>query len=193
MLRQTEKLEALTATECMALAAILFHGVAVAAAARSDALTRLDRLSQLSRQIPADCNMANEEHKLRWFAKNREALSVRAAHKVIVPEEEFRERDVLDRLEKDVADWLKEDRSLPFRAYEDSVAARRREDWERRSLEILDRVEEAYRVLEQCPQGRSALLYLTTDLGGDPATGELMEKHPSPAWMRYNQELLSEV
>ena len=193
MLRQPEKLEMLTATECMALAAILFHGISTASAARSDALSRLDRLSQLSAQIPADCDMGNEEQKLHWFAKNREALSVRAAHKVIAPEEEFRERDVLDRLEKDVSDWLKADRSLPFRDYEDGVITLRREGWERRSLEILDRVEEAYRVLEQCPQGRSSLLYLTTDLGGDPASGELLEKHPSPTWMRYNQELLTEI
>ena len=193
MLRQPEKLEALTATECMALAAILFHGIASDAAARSDALSRLARLEQLCRQIPGDCDMGNEEQKLSWFARSREALSVRAAHKVIAPEEEFRERDVLNRLEKDVSDWLKADRSVPFRSYEEDLTARRREDWERRSLEILDRVEEAYRVLEQCPQGRSALLYLTTDLGGDPAAGELMEAHPSPTWMRYNQDLITEI
>ena len=193
MKRRSERLSGLTATECMALAAILFHSIQSGAAARADALSRLARLEELVRLIPADCDMSNEEQKLRWFRQNRDALSVRAAHKVIPPEEEFRERDVLSRLEKDVADWLKEDRSSLFPEYERAVIQRRRNEWEQRSGDILGQVEDAYAVLELCPQGRSALLYLTTDLGGDPSVGELLEAHPCETWMRYNQELLAEV
>jgi len=193
LLRQPERLGALTATECMALAAILFHGVQSGAAARADALSRLGRMEELVKLIPADWDMADEEKKLAWFRQNREALSVRAAHRVIAPEEEFRERDVLSRLEKDVAGWLKADRALPFREHEARLAGERRSRWEERAGELIGRVEEAYRILELCPQGRSALLYLTTDLGGDPNAGELLEKHPCPVWLRYSRELLSEV
>ncbi len=58
---------------------------------------------------------------------------------------------------------------------------------------LLAEIEEAYRVLEACPQGRSALLYLTTDLGGEESTAELLRRHASPVWLRWCRELLGEL
>ena len=52
--------------------------------------------------------------------------------------------------------------------------------------------EKAYAALEGCPQGRSAVLYLTGDLAGDPAASALLKAHTCDVWLKYCRELLRE-
>ena len=49
--------------------------------------------------------------------------------------------------------------------------------------------DEAYRVLELCPNGRSALLYLTNDLAASASCAELLAAHPSAAYEAYLREI----
>ena len=53
-------------------------------------------------------------------------------------------------------------------------------------------MERADAALEACPQGRSAVLYLTGDLAGDEAASALLKAHPCETWLRYCRELLAE-
>ena len=42
-------------------------------------------------------------------------------------------------------------------------------------------------MLERCPQGRSALLYLTSDLAASKPCAELLEAHPSVTFDQYRK------
>ncbi|MBR6114651.1 MAG: AAA family ATPase [Oscillospiraceae bacterium] len=187
-----EELREFTATQCLAAAAMLFHGIETAAGDWAGALSRLDSLAAQIRLLPPDLDFADEERKSEFFRSRRQTLDVRVQHDVIKPEEELRERWVLDTLERSAAEWIKGDRSAPFtdHAAEQIAGERARLDAQARS--ILSQIEAAYAVLEQCPRGRSAALYLTTDLSGCEATAALLKDRPCEAWLRYCRELLKE-
>ncbi len=112
LVEQPERLAACSATECLAIASLLFHGIQSRARQRNAALEK-------------------------------------------IPEEQRNEETSAESLIKEI--------------------------------------EEVYQVLEACPQGRSALLYLTTDLGKDEATSDLLRQHPSPSWLRWCRELLGDL
>ena len=192
LLAAPERLEALTATECLAAAAILFHGIQAKAALRAKELDRISRVEQLLTLAGGDQVFAVEEQRLAFFRQKRETLDIRAEHKVIKPEEEFCAREALDILEQDVSRWLKTDRALSFPTWEEEVLARRKEELLAGDGEIIAAVEDAYRVLERCPQGRGAMLYLTTDLGSDDHTAALLKERECAVWLRCCRELLAE-
>ena len=185
-----DRLAGCTATECLAIAAMLFHGIQIHARERAEALAGLRRGRDLLGLCPAD--MADEHAAREFFRKKREALQIRADHGTVRPEEERRERQVLARLESEAALWLREDRSEPFAAWEGRRLETEIAGQEALADSILREIEEAYATLELCPQSRSSLLYLTTDLGGDKATEAFLKEHPAPAWLRYGQELLAQ-
>ena len=190
LLARADMLTDRTATECLAIAAILFHGIQSKARELGLQQKRLARLRELAALIPPDCDLGDEAGKNAYFAQRREALRVRVEHAVIKPDEELRERWAIDRLEHDAARWLKEARTVPFREYEDGRMEETLRQTEAAAQKILTEIETAYQVLESCPQGRSALLYLTTDLSGDPDTSSLLANHDAPAWLRWGRELL---
>ncbi len=70
LLSRPEELAALNATECLAAAAILFHGIRSGAAERSEALDALDRLEELCRAGEA-LDFADEAARLDFFAQRR--------------------------------------------------------------------------------------------------------------------------
>ena len=82
--------------------------------------------------------------------------------------------------------------AVPFPGWEAELLARRKEELLSGDGEIISAIEDAYRVLERCPQGRSAMLYLTTDLGSDAACAALLKERECPVWLRCCRELLSE-
>ena len=192
LLAAPERLEALNATECLAAAAILFHGIQAAAARRAGELDLLSRLEELISLSGGDTDFSLEDRRLDFFRQKRETLDIRAEHGVIKPEEEFAAREALDKLERDAAAWLKTDRAVPFPGWEAELLARRKEELLSGDGEIISAIEDAYRVLERCPQGRSAMLYLTTDLGSDAACAALLKERECPVWLRCCRELLSE-
>ena len=187
-----EKLSAFTATECLAAAAMLFNPIRSSARDRAEELRILARREELARLPGMGEDFAEEGKRDEFFRARRKALDTRAEHDAIKPDEEHRERLVLDTLELDSADWIKTGRSVSFSDYvlERIVAERSRLDAQ--ADRILDDIREAYRVLELCPRGRSALLYLTTDLGSDEALSELLRERESEPWIRYSRELLKE-
>ncbi len=187
-----ERLASFTATECLAAAAMLFNPIRAAARERAEAQRILDRRAEHLRLLGKDCDFADEAKKDEFFRSRRKALDVRAEHNVIKPDEEMRERRVLDTLEHDVSDWLKSDRSELFSAFERARIDEERLRLDAESDRILGEIGDAYRVLELCPRGRSALLYLTTDLGGDDALGQLLQQYECEPWLHYSRELLQE-
>ena len=191
LLSKPEELAALNATECLAAAAILFHGIQAGAAERSEALDKLDRLEELCR-AGEEPDFTDEAARLAFFAQRRQALDVKAEHEVIKPREEFLSRGALDELEREAALWLRSDRHTPFVLWEQGRITLRRDAAEERSLAVLRAIEKAYAALEGCPQGRSAVLYLTGDLAGDPAASALLKAHTCDVWLKYCRELLRE-
>ena len=191
LLSQPEKLEKCGSAECLAIAAIFFHGIQAKAARRSAALLRLKRLEELTRQLPAEGDLAEAAVREAFFAKRRQSMEILISLGQMQPGDEFREKSVLDELERDMLGWLTGERALPFPAYETARIAALREEQELATQSVLEDIDRAYAVLEKCPQGRSALLYLTGDLGGEAATEELLRDHSSPVWLRWCRELLS--
>ena len=192
LLGDREQLAAFTPTQCLAAAAMLFHTIQTEARERADVLARLGRLSEQLRLLPADVDFADDAQKDEFFRSRRRALSVRVEHDVIKPDEELRERWVLDTLERAAADWVKSGMGEPFAEYETARVDAELARLEAMSREILGSIDEAYAVLEACPRGRSAALYLTTDLGGEPATEALLREYECEPWLRYCKELLKE-
>ena len=47
----------------------------------------------------------------------------------------------------------------------------------------------AYRVLDMCPQGRSATLYLTNDLAASVPCAAMLQQFPSAAYEKYKREI----
>ncbi|MBQ6468675.1 MAG: AAA family ATPase [Lachnospiraceae bacterium] len=197
-----ERLAVLSQTECLAVAAILFHSIQLDARERSAVLSRLRRLEELAGMIPSSCSFAAEQDRNEFFSRKRNALDIRVKHGIVKPDEEFFEKAVLTRLENDAVAWAKERRlagngpdpssGIPFRDYESGRIAAERSETEKHSLDLTARVEEAYRILEQCPQGAGALMYLTTDLSGDPDTAALLTGREIPVYLKYCAELLSQ-
>ena len=149
---------------------------------------RLEELCRAGERL----DFTDEADRLDFFAQRRQALDVKAAHEVIKPREEFLSRAALDALEREAAAWLRTDRQRPFVSWERDALARRREETENAAEAVLAEIERAYTALEGCPQGRSAVLYLTSDLAGDEAASALLKAHPSEIWLKYGRELLSE-
>lgn len=186
-----ERLERCSASQCMAMAAILFQGIRSRSRRRYEALSALRRREELVRLIPPECDMAREADRAAFFAKRRQGVDVLVGLGQMKPEAEFAERRALDELERRVLLWHKGERALSFPAWELAAAEADRAAAEADSESILRDVEEAYRVLEACPQGRSAVLFFTTDLGSDPAAEDLLRSHECPVWLRHCRELLS--
>jgi len=85
----SERLAECTAAECLAIAAILFHGIRSGAQERSDALLRLGRLEELTRLIPSGCDFAREENRSGFFASRRRAAQTMQSLGQLKPEEEL--------------------------------------------------------------------------------------------------------
>lgn len=177
-----------SATECLAIAAMLFHPIEIGANRLAEAKRRLQRREELAAMMPGDCS---EDGVRAFFDQKREAVAIKVAHDVMKPEEEFRERSVLAELETDVVAWrkLSVGKRVAFSKFEQA-----RLDEARKSLGIecdqtSGEVEAAYRALEACPQGRSARLYLTSDLAASDACAAVLREYPSASFEKYRGEI----
>ena len=188
---QPSALSARTSTECLAIAAMLFHPIEFQAQRLAEAEKRLARRTELAAMMPGDGASGMEEGVRTFFEQKREALGIKVAHGVVKPEEEYRERWVLAALEEDAVAWLKlpRDGRAGFSAFAGARVEAARENLARDCGALSGDVEAAYRVLEQCPQGRSALLYLTSDLAASKPCADLLTAHPSAAFERYIKEI----
>ena len=189
-----ERLAALSKTECLALAAILFHSVQLEARKRSADLALLARIKELAGLIPAGCDFASEEDRNRFFAEKKKALEVRVSHGLVKPEDEFLERRALTRLEDDAGAWFRSEVPScgePFLSFENAVLSRESAGIEENAAVTLRKIEEAYRILQQCPQGQSSLLYFTTDLSGDPDTSSLLTGRDLKVYLDFCAEILA--
>ena len=138
--------------------------------------------------MPSDTRFAVEEEARRFFDEKRRAIEIKVAHGVMKPGEEFRERNVLERLEEDANAW----RASATGCFSDFERARIGEAMvirEEAAGKIVRQVETAYQVLEKCLQGRSALLYLTNDLAASEPCAALLKAQPSEAFDRYQAQL----
>ena len=180
-----------TSTECLAIAAMLFHPIEFRAQRLAEAEKRLTRRAELAAMMPGDGEFGVEEGARAFFERKREALAIKVAHGVAKPEEEYRERSVLAALEEDAVAWLKLPREgrIVFSAFERARIEEARGDMARDCETLSGHVKAAYQVLEQCPQGRSALLYLTSDLAASKPCADLLAAHPSDAYERYKKEI----
>ena len=187
-----ERLAALSQTECLAVAAILFHDVQIEAQKRSRELADLTRLAELVGLIPGNCDFAVERQRNEFFEGKRKALAVKAGHGLMKPDEEFREKYVLNRMEQDAIAWLKTSSGRVaasegelFSVHENRVISAQREQFGESAAGIVSKIGTAYDVLSKCPQGEGALMYFTTDLSGDPDTSALLAENPLPIYLEW--------
>ncbi len=191
LLDDPEAMAAWPSTQCLAVAAMLFHEIELPAKALSESAKRLARRAELAALMPGDRAFALEEAVRAFFEQKRGAMAIKVAHDVMKPEEEFREKSVLAALEADVAEW----RKLPgdarggFSEFEGARVEGARTDCFEAGERLSRRVEDAYQALERCPQGRSAILYLTSDLVASKPCAELLSKHPSARFEGYRREV----
>ncbi len=185
------KLAACASTECLAIAAMLFHTIEREATRLSEWRQRLARRRELVALLPPDDAFAVEENARAFFDQKRKALEIKVAHKAMKRDEEFRETAALTRLEADAVEWRKlpEGERGGFSAFAcariEAETAAHAGDAERAASAIA----EAYRVLELCPQGRSARLYLTSDLAASAPCAELLAAFPSEAFEATRREI----
>ena len=191
LLDDPEAMAAWPSTRCLAVAAMLFHEIEVPARALSESAKRLARRAELAEMMPGDGAFASEEAVRAFFEQKRGAMAIKVAHDVMKPEEEFRERSVLAVLEADAVQWRKlpgEDR-VGFSEYESARLGAERTACHEAGEGLSHRVEAAYQALELCPEGRSAILYLTSDLAASKPCAELLSKHPSARFEGYRREI----
>ena len=183
-----EALASWSSTQCLAAAAMLFHPIQIEARRLAEAGRRLERRAELAALMPRDFS---EDSVRAFFDQKREAVAIKHAHDVMMPEDELRERSVLAKLEADVVAW----RKLPTEGRDAfSMFEQERMEGERACLRIeckkvAGRIEAAYRTLEVCPQGRSARLYLTSDLAASEACAALLAEYSSTSFERYRSQI----
>jgi hypothetical protein len=183
-----EALASWSSTQCLAAAAMLFHPIQIEARRLAEAGRRLERRAELAALMPRDFS---EDSVRAFFDQKREAVAIKHAHDVMMPEDELRERSVLEKLEADVVAW----RKLPTEGRDAfSMFEQERLEGERACLRIeckkvASRIEAAYRALEVCPQGRSARLYLTSDLAASEACAALLAEYSSTSFERYRSQI----
>ncbi len=183
-----EALASWSSTQCLAAAAMLFHPIQMEARRLAEAGRRLERRAELAALMPRDFS---EDSVRAFFDQKREAVAIKHAHDVMMPEDELRERSVLAKLEADVVAWRK---LLTEGRYAFSMFEQERLEGERACLRIeckkvAGRIEAAYRALEVCPQGRSARLYLTSDLAASEACAALLAEYSSTSFERYRSQI----
>ena len=183
-----EALASWSSTQCLAAAAMLLHPIQIEAKRLAEAGRRLERRAELAALMPRDFS---EDSVRAFFDQKREAVAIKHAHDVMMPEDELRERSVLAKLEADVVAW----RKLPTEGRDAfSMFEQERMEGERACLrieckEVAGRIEAAYRALEVCPQGRSARLYLTSDLAASEACAALLAEYSSTSFERYRSQI----
>ena len=141
--------------------------------------------------MPGDDVFASEDAIRAFFDRKREAVAIKVGHDVMKPDEEFREKSVLAALESDIAAWRKlpKETRVGFFDYEKKRIEAEESACNNVCGKAARAVEAAYAALEACPQGRSALLYLTSDLAASKPCAELLEAHPSVMFDQYRKEI----
>jgi hypothetical protein len=183
-----EALASWSSTQCLAAAAMLFHPIQIEARRLAEAGRRLERRAELAALMPRDFS---EDSVRAFFDQKREAVAIKHAHDVMMPEDELRERSVLEKLEADVVAW----RKLPaeeqdgFYMFEQERVKGERACLRIECEKVAGRIEAAYRALEVCPQGRSARLYLTSDLAASEACAALLAEYSSTSFERYRSQI----
>ena len=191
LLADPNRLAACASTECLAIAAMLFHTIEGEAARLDEERLRLTRRRELLSLLPDDARFAVEADARAFFDEKRRAVEIKVSHGVMKPAEEYRETAVLDALEADANRW----RALPpgdrpgFSAHERALIDAAETDRVASARAVSEAVATAYRVLDMCPQGRSATLYLTNDLAASAPCAALLEQFPSAAFEKYKQEI----
>jgi len=191
MLMEPAVLAALSSTECLAVAAMLFHPIEVEAGRLYEIQRRLARRAELVAMMPGDDALVSEDAARAFFDRKREAVAIKVSHDVMKPDEEFREKSVLEALESDVAAWRKLPRGtwVGFSEFEKGRVAAARRTWDTACEALARDIEAAYGALEKCPQGRSALLYMTSDLSASKPCADLLAAHRSEDYERYQQQI----
>jgi hypothetical protein len=191
LMTEPEALAAMSSTECLAVAAMLFHPIELEAGRLHEAQRRLTRRGELAAMMPEDDAFVSEDAVRTFLDRKREALEIKVAHDVTKPDEEFRERSVISALEADVVAWRKLPREsrIAFSIFENARMEAARLSCAEGCEKVARDTESAYRALERCPQGRSALLYLTSDLAASKPCAELLAAHPSASFEKYRREI----
>ena len=192
----SQKMHSLTATECLAVAAILFHRIQIRSHAAAAEQKELDRLYELVSLIPQNCDFGIEKDRNAFLDQKRNAVRVRASHGLVLPEDALREEHLLTILASDAAQWLKsrqENKSAePFKEYEDGILSDKKTAFETEVSAIRGEIEDAFALLEKAPQGGTSLLYLANDLSGDADTAAILSENAPQLYLKYCSELLTQ-
>ena len=185
------RLAARSSTECLAIAAMLYHPIAEEAQKLHEARRRLKRRSELAALLPGDEQFGDEAAVRAFFDQKRRALAVKVDHDILKPGEELREAAALDALEANAAAWRKlpPEARPPFSQFEAARARTETAALESAAEKLSADIEAAYRVLRLCPQGRSAILYLTSDLAASAPCAEILAACPSEGYACYLKEI----
>lgn len=191
LLSDPERLAARSSTECLAIAAMLFHPISEEATRLHEARRRLNRRRELASLLPGDEQFGDEAAVRAFFEQKRKALAVKVAHDILKPGEELRETAALQTLESNAAAW----RKLPpgergdFSKFEAARIQSEHNTLDEDAKKVSTSVEAAYQVLQYCPQGRSAILYMTSDLAASAPCAEILAEFPSEAYAGYLKEI----
>ena len=186
LLSDPEGLANRSATECLAIAAMLFHAISTEAEALFEQKARLNRRSALKGLMPSD--ISDEAQVRAFFEEKRRAIDVRVSHRVMKPEEELQERAALDVLEEDLSKWRR-GTSESFPDCEEKLIDAEAQKNDESAKRLSEKIEEGYRVLTRASQGRSAVLYFTSDLAASKPCGDVLSAYPSEAFERYRKEI----
>jgi len=180
-----------SSTECLAIAAMLFHPIGMEASRLFEAQRRLARRTELSGMMPGDEAFIDEARVRAFFDGKREAMAIKVSHDVMKPDEEYRERSVLMALEADAVAWrkLSHGSGVGFSDFEAERIERERASLAISCESVSSAVETAFEALEACPQGQSARLYLASDLAASDACATLLKAHPSRRFEKYRTEI----
>ena len=194
LLASPEKLSRRTSTECLAIAAMLYHPIETAAADTAEMQARLKRRKELAAMLPDSTKAGDaraDEETRAFFEQKRRSAAIKTEHDVMKLPESVREEAALARLEDDLAAWRKlpeAERGDPA-AYESALIENEERQLAERSAAVSADFGDAYRVLEHCPEGRSALLYFTNDLAHSEEISAVLERYPQESYERYAKEI----
>ena len=192
LLADQEKLSALPAAGCLAVSSLLFREIRSGAGRFAVRYRQFRRCKELVSFLSEKTDMRDEEVRADFFETRKKAAALREQHGLLTPGQGLQETQVLYRMEQECADWLKEETTEPFGVYEAAILEKENAEIEKEASRLLSKIDAAYEVLQDCPQGQSSLLYLTSDLGRDPDVKVLLEGRNCPAFEKWAAEVFSE-
>ncbi len=180
LFEEQSKLAELSSTECLSLASMLYHPIERRAIELTETGEVLDRKMDLAERMPKDEAFADDESIRAYFDQKRKDIQKRLEQTITDPKGALCEKAALSKLEEDIYDWYR----MPS-SERGSISKRLKDKYilegeELKAAEktVAESIEKAYRVLKNCPQGKSSLYYFLSDLSASKEISGIVKDHP---------------